>query len=69
MVSKEYLHTARTLLRIAKNMTDQTIANRLMALAGDYESRALRANVAESAKSAPAAARHTASLPATAKAT
>jgi hypothetical protein len=33
MVSKEYLSTARTLLGIAKNMTDQTIADRLKGLA------------------------------------
>lgn len=31
MVSKEYLQTARTLLRMSKDMTDQTIASRLMA--------------------------------------
>jgi hypothetical protein len=30
---KEYLYTARALLRIAKSMTDETIANRLKALA------------------------------------
>jgi hypothetical protein len=40
MVSKEYLGTARTLLRIARNMTDGAIANRLKALAEDYERRA-----------------------------
>ena len=58
MISKEYLHTARTLLRIAKNMTDQTIANRLMALASDYESRARKADLAETGEAlAPAAAR------------
>lgn len=58
MISKEYLHTAQTLLRIAKNMTDQTIANRLMALASDYEGRAQRADLAETAKAmAPADAR------------
>jgi hypothetical protein len=49
MVSKEYLHTAQTLLRLAKKMTDQTIANRLMALADDYERRGRKANVAEAA--------------------
>jgi ATP-dependent exoDNAse (exonuclease V) beta subunit len=37
MLSKEYFETARTLLRIARNMTDQTIAGRLRALAEDYE--------------------------------
>jgi len=39
MVSKEYMGTARTLLRIAKNMTDQAMADRLKALAEDYERR------------------------------
>jgi hypothetical protein len=50
MVSKQYLGTARTLLRIAKNMTDETIANRLKALAEDYERRAQKAELAESAE-------------------
>jgi hypothetical protein len=50
MVSKEYLSTARTLLGIAKNMTDQTIADRLKGLAEDYERRARKAGFAESAK-------------------
>jgi hypothetical protein len=35
MISREYLHTAQALLRIAKNITDETIANRLMALAAE----------------------------------
>ncbi|SHG91220.1 hypothetical protein SAMN05444169_4767 [Bradyrhizobium erythrophlei] len=35
MVSKEYLETARTLLRAAKNMTDRRIAGQLKALAED----------------------------------
>ena len=50
MVSKEYLGIARTLLRIARNMTDQTIANRLKALAEDHERRAQKAEIAESAE-------------------
>ena len=50
MVSKEYLSTARTLLRIARNMTDGAIAARLKALAEDYERRAQRGEFAESAK-------------------
>jgi hypothetical protein len=50
MVSKEYLGTARTLLRIAKSMTDQTVASRLKALADDYERRAQKAEIAESAE-------------------
>jgi len=58
MVSKEYLGTARTLLRIAGNMTDETIASRLKALAEDYERRAGKAELAESAKArSPIAAR------------
>jgi hypothetical protein len=40
MLSKECLNTARTLLRVARNMTDQTIANRLKVLAENYERRA-----------------------------
>jgi hypothetical protein len=50
MVSKEYFGTARTLLRIARNMTDGAIANRLKALAEDYERRAQGGEFAESAK-------------------
>jgi hypothetical protein len=58
MLSKEYLDTARTLLRVARNMTDQTIAGRLKALAEDYERRAEQAAHADAAKaSAPGAAR------------
>jgi hypothetical protein len=49
MVSKEYLSTAQTLLRIAENMTHDT-AGRLRALAEDYEQRARKADLAESAK-------------------
>jgi hypothetical protein len=48
MVSKEYLNTARTLLRVARNMTDQTIASRLKVLADDYERRGHKAGLAES---------------------
>ena len=50
MVSKEYLSTARTLLRIARNMADGAIANRLKALAEDYERRAQGSEFAVSAK-------------------
>ena len=50
MVRKEYLSTARTLLRIARNVTDGAIANRLKALADDYERRAQVGEFAESAK-------------------
>ena len=37
---KEYLETARTLLRAAQTMTDRAIAGQLKALADDYERRA-----------------------------
>jgi hypothetical protein len=40
MLSKEYLYTARTLRRIALNMTDEKIADRLESLAKQYERRA-----------------------------
>ncbi|UQD70604.1 hypothetical protein JEY40_32370 [Bradyrhizobium japonicum] len=36
---KEYLRTAKTLLRSAKAMTDQVIAAQLKALADDHERR------------------------------
>jgi hypothetical protein len=50
MLSKEYVSTAQTLLRVARNMTDQAIADRLKALADDYERRARKAADAEAAK-------------------
>jgi hypothetical protein len=43
MLSKEYLNTARTLLRVARSMTDQAIADRLKVLAEGYERRAEQA--------------------------
>lgn len=49
MLSKEYLDTAQTLRRVARNMIDQTIVNRLKALAEDYERRAEKASLADSA--------------------
>lgn len=48
MLSKHYLETARTLLRVARSMADQAIADRLKALAGDYERRAEHASDSES---------------------
>jgi hypothetical protein len=39
MIGKQYLHTAQALLRIAKNIKDETIANRLIAFAADNERR------------------------------
>jgi hypothetical protein len=50
MVSKEYLETARTLLRAAQNMTDLRIAGQLKALAEDYERRAKKSAHADAAK-------------------
>jgi hypothetical protein len=50
MLSKEYLNTARTLLRVSQSMTDQTIADRLKALAEDYERRAEKASQSDSAE-------------------
>jgi len=50
MVSKQYLETARTLFRIARNIADQTVADRLKALAGDYERRAEQASHTEATK-------------------
>ena len=49
-MSKQYLETARTLLRIARNMADQSVADRLKVLAGDYERRAEQASHNEAAK-------------------
>jgi hypothetical protein len=40
MLSKEYLATARTLLRAAQTMTDPRVSGQLKALAEDYERRA-----------------------------
>jgi hypothetical protein len=56
MLSKEYFETARTLLRIARNMTDQTIADRLRALAEDYERRAEKASRTDAGEAVAAVA-------------
>jgi hypothetical protein len=37
MISKQPLHAAQALLRIAKKLTDETIANQLMILAAGSE--------------------------------
>jgi hypothetical protein len=50
MLSKEYLETARTILRAAQTMTDQHVARKLRALAEDYERRAEKAAHADAAK-------------------
>jgi hypothetical protein len=41
---KQYLETARTLLRAAQTMTDAAIAGQLRALADDYERRSEKAS-------------------------
>jgi hypothetical protein len=50
MLSKEYLATARTILRAAETMTDEHVAGQLKALAQDYERRAEKAGHADAAK-------------------
>ena len=47
---KEYLETARTLLRAAQTMTDPAIAGQLEALADDYQQRAEKASHLDAAK-------------------
>jgi hypothetical protein len=47
---KEYLETARTLLRAAQTMTDPAIAGQLNALADDYQRRAEKASHDNAAK-------------------
>ena len=47
---KQYLETARTLLRAAQTMTDLAIAGQLKALADDYERRAEKASHVDAAK-------------------
>jgi hypothetical protein len=47
---KEYLETARTLLRAAQTMTDHMIAGQLKALADDYERRVEKASHADAAR-------------------
>jgi hypothetical protein len=50
MLSREYLATARTLLRAVQTMTDPRVSGQLMALAEDYERRAEKASHADAAK-------------------
>jgi hypothetical protein len=47
---KEYLKTAKTLLRAAQTMTDGAIAGQLKSLAEDYERRAEKASHVDAAK-------------------
>ena len=42
---KQYLETARTLLRAAQTMTDRAVAGQLRALADDYQQRAEKASL------------------------
>jgi hypothetical protein len=57
MLSKEYLATARTLLRAAQTMTDPRVSGQLKALAEDYERRAEKASHAATKVLAQSAAR------------
>jgi hypothetical protein len=45
--AKQYLETARTLLRVTQTMTDRAIAGQLRALAEAYQRRAEKASSAE----------------------
>jgi hypothetical protein len=47
---KEYLATARTLLRAAQTMTDSVVAGQLKALAHDYQRRADKASHVDAEK-------------------
>jgi hypothetical protein len=47
---KEYLETAKTLLRSAQTIADQAIAGQLKALADDYQRRAEKASHVDAAK-------------------
>ena len=58
MLSKQYLETARTILRAAQTMTDLHIAGQLKALAEDYERRAEKAARADAAKALARSAPH-----------
>lgn len=57
MLSKGYLDTARTLLRVAQDMTNETVAERLKAIADDYRCRAEKAQQVENALTEPAVRR------------
>lgn len=49
MLSEQYLKTTSTLARVAREMADQTIADRLRALAEHYERQAERASTMDPA--------------------
>ena len=50
MLRKEYLDTARSILRAAQTITDQHVADQLKAIAEGYERRAEKAAYADTAK-------------------
>jgi hypothetical protein len=56
---KQYLETARTLLRTARTMTDEAIARQLQLLAEDYERRAEKASLIDAAKALARSAANT----------
>lgn len=47
---KQYLETARTLLRAAQTMSDAAIAGQIKALADDYQRRSEKASHEDAAK-------------------
>ncbi|MGV7219167.1 hypothetical protein [Bradyrhizobium sp. UFLA05-112] len=53
---KQYLQTARTLLRAAQTMTDEVVVAQLKTLADDYERRAEKASLADATKALARAA-------------
>jgi hypothetical protein len=53
MLSRQYLETAQTVLRVARSMADQAVADRLKALAGDYERKAEQVSDSDVAHSQP----------------
>jgi len=59
---KEYVETARTLLRTAQTMTDRLIASRLQALADDYQRRAEKASHDDAARASARSANNSAEL-------
>ena len=58
--AKQYLQTARTLLRAAQTMTDPSVAGQLKVIAEDYERRAEKAYHDDAAKAVARAAAATA---------
>ena len=56
MLRKQYLKTARSILRAAQEMTDQHVAGQLKALAEGYQRRGTKAVRADAAKKSESAA-------------